>query len=60
MMWEDPIVAESRALRDAYAKQFNYDRKAILEDIARRQALPGKNMVSFPPRAPVVTKLEAG
>jgi hypothetical protein len=57
-MWEDPIVAESRALREANAKQFDYDRNAILNDIARREALPGKNIVSFPPRVPVVTVRE--
>ena len=53
-MWQDPIVAETRALREAYAKQFNHDQAAILADIARREALPGKVMVSRPPRKPVV------
>jgi hypothetical protein len=52
-MWNDPIVAETRALREAYAKQFDNDRTAILADIARREAAPGKTLVSFPPRKPV-------
>jgi len=34
-MWQDPIVAETRALREKYAKQFNNDRVKILADIAR-------------------------
>ena len=29
MAWEDPIVEEVRQIRDAYAKQFNYDLDAI-------------------------------
>lgn len=53
-MWEDPVVAETRALREAYATQFNHDRKAILADIKRREALPGKVMVSRPARKPMV------
>jgi hypothetical protein len=53
-MWQDPIVAETRALREEYAKLFNYDRAAILADIARREAMPGKVLVSRPPRKPIV------
>lgn len=32
-MWEDPIVAEVRAVRDAHARKFNYDLDAIFADI---------------------------
>jgi len=53
-MWQDPIVAETRALREEYAKQFNNDRAKILADIARREAIPGKVLVSRPPRKPIV------
>ena len=53
-MWEDPVVAETRAWREAYAMQFNHDRKAILADIKRREALPGKVMVSRPARKPII------
>lgn len=35
--WEDPIVAEVRATRDAYAKKFNYDLDAMFEDLLQRQ-----------------------
>ena len=55
-MWQDPIVAETRALRDAYAKQFNYNRTAILADIARRESLPGKVLVNRPARKPIITE----
>ncbi|WP_275575081.1 hypothetical protein [Methylocucumis oryzae] len=32
-MWQDPIVTETRSLRDEYARQFNYDADAIFEDL---------------------------
>ena len=34
-MWQDPIVAETRALRDEYARQFNYDAAAIYQRLFR-------------------------
>lgn len=51
-MWQDPIVQETRALREQYAQQFNHDPVAIYEDILKRQAAPGRKLVSFPPRRP--------
>lgn len=53
-MWQDPIVAETRALREQYAKQFGYDAEAIFQDILMRQNVPGKKLVSFSARKPVV------
>ena len=58
-MWKDPIVAETRALREQYANQFGRDTDAIFEDILARQAVPGKVLVSFPPRKPVEVKVAA-
>lgn len=59
-MWQDPILAETRALREAYAKQFNNDRAAILADIARREALPGKVLISRPLIKPTVSERITG
>lgn len=53
-MWQDPIVAETRALRDEYARQFNYDIDAIFEDLIAQQATHSERVVSFPPRKPVL------
>ena len=36
--WEDPIVAEVRAVRDAYAKKFNYDLDAMCDDMRSKRA----------------------
>jgi len=49
-MWQDPIVAETRALRDEYARQFNYDIDAIFADLVAKQATHPERLVSFPPR----------
>jgi hypothetical protein len=54
-MWQDPIVTETRALRDEYARQFNYDIDAIFEDLMAKQAKHPERIVSFPPRKPIVT-----
>ena len=49
-MWQDPIVAETRALRDEYARQFNYDTDAIFEDLMAKQAMHPERLISLPPR----------
>jgi hypothetical protein len=49
-MWKDPVVAETRALRDEYARQFNYDADAIFEDLIKKQAMHLERVVSLPPR----------
>ena len=49
-MWKDPIVAETRLLRDEYAREFNYDANAIFEDLMTKQAAHPERVVSLPPR----------
>lgn len=49
-MWKDPIVAETRALRDEYARQFNYNADAMFEDLMAKQATHLDRVVSLPPR----------
>jgi hypothetical protein len=36
-MWKDPIVAEVRAAREAYAKRFNYDLDRIGADLRKKE-----------------------
>jgi hypothetical protein len=43
----DPIVDEVRRIRDAHAAKFNYDPKAIFQDIKEREKRSGRNYVSF-------------
>ncbi len=49
-MWQYPIVAETRALRDEYVRQFNYDSDAIFEDLMAKQAMHPERVVSLPSR----------
>ena len=49
-MWEDPIVAEVRRVRDAHAAQFNYDLETIYRDLKRQEKESGRTFVSYPPR----------
>lgn len=48
----DPMVEETRKLREEYAAQFNQDQNAIFHDILERQSQRGRNLVSFPSREP--------
>ena len=47
-MWRDPIVEEVRQYRQEYAAQFNYDLKAICQDLRERQKKSGRKVVSLP------------
>ncbi|WP_020560963.1 hypothetical protein [Thiofilum flexile] len=58
-MWQDPIVKETRELRDQYAAQFNYDLDAIFADIRERQKKARRKKVSFPPRKAIIVKKSA-
>ena len=46
----DPIVAEVRQAREAYAKQFNYDIYAMGRDLQERQQKSGRTVVALPPK----------
>jgi len=58
-MYRDPIVEETRRLREAYASMFNHDLDAIFEDIRKRQERGGAQLVTFPPRKPRDTSAAA-
>lgn len=55
-MYQDPIVAETRALREAYAAEHDHDLDAIFEDLLRRQAETTRTVVSRPRRKPAASK----
>ena len=50
MSWQDPIVEEVRRVRDAYAKQFNYDLDAIYRDLKMKESLNRQRVVPCPPK----------
>jgi hypothetical protein len=46
----DPIVDEVRAVRDAIAKESDYDIGKIAEAVRAREATNGRTVVTLPPR----------
>jgi hypothetical protein len=57
-MWQDPIVAETRALREEYAASLNHDLDAIFHDLVCKQAAHSDRLVSFAPRKPAVSEVD--
>jgi len=46
----DPVLAEIRKTREAYATRFCGDARAMLADLRRRQAEGGRTTVARPPK----------
>ena len=46
----DPIIAELRAIRKAYAARFDYDVETMFNDIRARQEASGREYVRLPAR----------
>jgi hypothetical protein len=49
-MWEDPIVAEVRKIREDYVAQFNFDLQALCRALKERELQDPRPKVSFPPK----------
>lgn len=49
-MWEDPLVAEVRRVRDAYAAQYGYDLTALYQALKAQEAQEMRPKVTFPPQ----------
>jgi hypothetical protein len=58
-MQPDPIVEEVRAAREAYAKRFGFDLRAICRDLQEQERTSGRELVSFPPRRPEPSQVVA-
>lgn len=58
-MFKDPIVDETRKLRESYASEHNHDIDAIFQDILKRQAKSNRNVVSLAPRKPTTSNTAA-
>jgi hypothetical protein len=54
-MWNDPIIDETRKLRESYASEHNHDIDSIFRDIMQRQEQSTRKVVSLPPRKPAPT-----
>ena len=51
-MWKDPIVEETRKLRESYAAEHDHDIDSIFCDIMKRQSESKRKVVSLPHRKP--------
>jgi hypothetical protein len=49
-MWEDPIVAKVRQVREAHAAYFNNDLLAIYRDLNQQEQNSHRRFVSYPAR----------
>ena len=54
-MWQDPIVQETRRLREAFAAQYGHDADAIFQAVLEKQALSQRPKISYAPSTPVPT-----
>jgi len=53
MAEEDPIVEETRALREQMMNDVGNDLDALIAYLRKREALHPERLVSFPPRRPI-------
>lgn len=56
MRYSDPIVDEVRAIRDAIAKECDYDVEKIAQAIKAHEAQSGRKIVRLPPRKVAVVQ----
>ena len=49
-MWEDPIVAEVRQVREAYAKRYDYDLQAMYRDLKAKENVEPGEKASLSPK----------
>lgn len=55
MVWEGPIVAETRALRQQLMDEVGNDLDALIKYLRERELEHPERLVSLPPRRPVAT-----
>ncbi|MGL5922643.1 hypothetical protein [Chroococcidiopsis sp.] len=51
-MWTDEVLEEIHKIREEHAKAFNYDLQAICDDLRRKQAESGRQIISRPLKQP--------
>ena len=58
-MWEDPIVAEVRDIRERLAAKFGFNVKAIFADLRKRQGSLGGRLIRQKKQAEPLYSLES-
>lgn len=49
-MAEDEIIAQVRAIREAWAARFNYDMDAIFQDVKEREKRSTRRVITVKPK----------
>ena len=57
---DDPIVEELHRIREARAARFNYDMKAMFEDLKAQERASGRTFAAPPVRLPPTDVAPAG
>jgi hypothetical protein len=52
-MWIDIIVEETRKVREEHAEGFDFNLKAIYEDLKEQEKRSGREVVSLTPKEPI-------
>jgi len=47
-MWKDTIIGELHQFREEHAKKFNYDLKAIFDDLKAQEKNSTREIISLP------------
>ena len=55
-MWVDPIVEELHKLREEHAQKFNFNLKAIFEDLKKQEMKSKREIVSLPIKRNSISK----
>jgi hypothetical protein len=58
-MWDDPIVGDTRELREEYLAELGHDLDALFRDLKKKERESGRKVVSLEPRNPARTKPHA-
>ena len=59
MVWEDPIVAETRALRQQLMDEVGNDLDALIAYLQKQELEHPERLVSLPPRRPTPVTVDA-
>ncbi len=51
-MWKDEVLEEIYKIREQHAQSFNYDLKAICNELRKREAISGRKLISTPLKQP--------
>lgn len=58
-MWQDPIIEQIHKIRQEHARKFNYDLRAIYDDLKQREKKSKQKKASLPIKRRIIKKEKA-